>query len=202
MARRLPLALLLLCLACAEGELLLADVGPEVGGFLPPVPNPTGFDAARPLDAQGMPRPDARPFPSPGDGAPPPLDAARANPDRGFLPPDAGARPPDMGGVPQDPACPGFAFTPPQPIAIQAFDVAYISPERFAQVQMGVEGEVQAGQENADIRDGRVVGEGAPYRYTWTVEGLARGSWTFTFSAAAAQGAALQGFGRCVRQVQ
>ncbi len=191
MRRAAPL-LACLAFACAQGELEFPDGGVEdalTSGFKPP---PTaGFDAA-PQPDRFVPPPPPPPPPNPDGGGPVPFDAAP--------PPPRDAAPfipaPDMAALPpQDPGCPNFAFSPPQPIAIQAFDVAYITAERYERVLMALEGGEPGG--NPRIENGRLAGEN-PYQYTWTVSGLPRGSWRFTFSA----GEPPQQVGTCLKLVQ
>ncbi len=175
----------MLLFACAEGELELFDATTEAQ--MQPPPSPNGFDASMRFDAF-VPPPvrDAVAQVQPDRVSPLPLDVAAQPPppDGGFLMPDGArfenefdARPPP----PEDPGCPGFSFQPQQPIAIQAFDVAYVSFERFERVLLELDGRADGAGGNPRIENGRIVGD-APFEYTWTVSGLPRGEWRFTFS--------------------
>ncbi len=196
---------LLALLGCAQGEVEGPDGGEEdalvYGGG-----GGAGFDAGLPPPVQvpspdlGPPDPDMAGQPPPPPPPPPAGDGPGPEPVRDAAVPDVtnfeafDARPPPM----EDPGCPGWVFRPQQPIAIQPFDVAFVADVQYAQAQLGLSGDVQA---NPTIADGRLVGDGAPYEYTWTIQNLPRGNYVFTFSAALYQGGALQQLGRCEKTV-
>ena len=76
--------------------------------------------------------------------------------------------------------------------------MAYLSFERFDRVLLELDGRLDdPGGGEPRIEDGRVVGD-APFEYTWTISGLPRGEWRFTFSA----GEPPRQVGVCTKRVQ